>query len=238
VPEADGNRVERNGPLGLAWLARPGCGNAFTPARQIELHRQLYALDRDEDVRVILITKEGKLFSAGTDVESGGSNLKFDEEQHRAARRLIASRPRLWRMRTTMTGGSAGRRFGIGLLLPELVGVSRAAALPISGRMFGGPEAASPGQATEAPPGDRVLTRAHATPTVVGLTKQLLYTMVEETGRESAFAREWQTLRRISRQHDSIEGVESFLAKRNPTFSGSKHADPLHFSTGRGKIDV
>jgi enoyl-CoA hydratase/carnithine racemase len=114
----DGIRVEREDRIGTVWLDRPDRGNAFTSAMQDRLHVALECLDRDEDIRVIVVTGTGKLFSAGADMEPGGSSFAFDDEQHRRARANMGSRPRPWRLRTPIIGALNGSAVGIGLTFP------------------------------------------------------------------------------------------------------------------------
>jgi enoyl-CoA hydratase/carnithine racemase len=268
VPEStNGIRVERADRIGTVWLDRPDRGNAFTSAMQDELHAQLDVLDRDEDIRVIVVTGAGRLFSAGADMEPEGSNFSFDETQHRRSRAIMGVRPRPWQMRTPIIGALNGSAVGIGLtfplqwdirivnkdakygfvftrrgltpeqnslwLLPKLVGVGTAAELLLTGRLFSGAEARELGIAAEALPADRVLARAteiahdiatNTAPTALGATKQLLYELLGEDDREHAFYREWEVFRWMGRQSDCAEGVQSFLAKRAPKFTSSKHA--------------
>jgi len=268
VPDiVEGIRVERADQIGTVWLDRPDRGNAFTSAMQDELHRQLDILDRDDQIRAIVVTGAGRLFSAGADMEPGGSNFAFDDAQHQRARATMASRPRPWRMRTPIIGALNGSAVGIGLtfplqwdirivnadakygfvftrrgltpeqnslwLLPRLVGLGTAIELLLTGRLFSGAEARELGVAAEAVPGDQVLARAteiatdiaaNTAPASVAATKQLMYEMLSEVDRESAFHREWEVFRWMGRQDDSAEGVQSFLAKRPPNFTSSKHA--------------
>lgn len=281
MPDAvDGIRVERTDRIGTIWLDRPERGNAFTSAMQDELHVQLEALDRDEDIRAIIVTGEGKLFSAGADMEPAGSTFAFDDEQHRRARATMASRPRPWRMRTPIIGALNGSAVGIGLtfplqwdirivnadgkygfvftrrglvpeqnslwLLPKLVGAGTALELLLTGRIFSGTEALELGVATEAVPGERVLARAievaqdlaaNTAAASVGVTKQLFYDMLGESDREAAFHREWEAFRWMGRQDDSSEGAQSFLAKRPPKFTSSKHAAVPDSTEGWGQVD-
>jgi enoyl-CoA hydratase/carnithine racemase len=119
VPDpTNGIRVERAGRIGTVWLDRPDRGNAFTTAMQDELHNQLDLLDRDEDIRAIVVTGAGRLFSAGADMEPGGSTFAFDDAQHQRARATVGSRPRPWRMRTPIIGALNGSAVGIGLTFP------------------------------------------------------------------------------------------------------------------------
>jgi enoyl-CoA hydratase/carnithine racemase len=268
VPDTvDGIRVERAARIGTVWLDRPERGNAFTTAMQDELHTQLDLLDRDDDVRVIVVTGAGRLFSAGADMEPGGSTFAFDDAQHQRARATMGARPRPWRMRTPIIGALNGSAVGIGLtfplqwdirivnadakygfvftrrgltpeqnslwLLPKLVGVGVAAELLLTGRLFSGVDAQRLGLANEAVPGERVLDRAteiareiadNTSPAAVGATKQLLYEMLADSDREAAFYREWEVFRWMGRQTDCAEGAQSFLAKRPPEFTSSKHA--------------
>lgn len=262
----DGIRVERTEQIGTVWLDRPEHGNAFTSAMQDELHRQLDLLDRDEQIRAIVVTGAGRLFSAGAGMEPAGANFAFDDEQHQHARDTLAIRPRPWRMRTPVIGALNGSAVGIGLtfplqwdirivnadakygfvftrrgltpeqnsmwLLPRLVGLGIAVDLLLTGRLFSGTQASELGIATEAVPGDQVLARAtriaqdiadNTAPASVGATKQLLYEMLGEADRETAFYREWEVFRWMGRQPDSAEGTQSFLAKRPPRFTSSKH---------------
>lgn len=118
-PDAqDGISLERRGRVSIIWLDRPDRGNGFTSAMQIELHRRLAEQDADEDVSAIVVTGRGRFFSTGADLEPGGSNFSFDEDQHRAARRTMRDRPRPWQMRTPIIGALNGSAVGIGLTFP------------------------------------------------------------------------------------------------------------------------
>ena len=117
-------------------------------------------------------------------------------------------------------------------LLPRLLGFGRALELLVTGRIFSGADAVEFGLATEALPGEEVLGRAlemaadiaaTTAPAAVGVTKRLAYDLLSETDREAAFYREWETFRWFGRQDDAAEGVASFLERRAPEFSLSKH---------------
>ena len=234
---------------------------------QNELHRQLDALDRDEAVRVIVVTGEGRLFSAGAGMEPGGNNFAFDEEQHRRAKADMAARPRPWRMRTPIIGALNGSAVGIGLtfplqwdirivnesakygfvftrrglipeqnslwLLPKLVGLATAVELLMTGRLFTGAEAKALGLATEAVPGrpgpsprqrDRPRHRdEHGT----GRRGDDQAIDLRDARRQTTASR-----RSIASGKRSAGWVDrairprasqSFLAKRPPQFTSSKH---------------
>lgn len=114
----DGISVERDGHVATVWLDRPERGNGFMSAMQIELHRQLAALDADPEVRAIVVTGRGRFFSTGADLEPGGANFAFDAEQTARARKVMAERPRPWRMRTPIIAAMNGSAVGLGLTFP------------------------------------------------------------------------------------------------------------------------
>ncbi len=114
----DGISVERDGHVATVWLDRPERGNGFISAMQVELHRRLEELDGDADVRAIVVTGRGRFFSTGADLEPGGANFAFDEEQTALARKMMADRPRPWQMRTPIIAAMNGSAVGIGLTFP------------------------------------------------------------------------------------------------------------------------
>ena len=114
----DGISVERTGYVATVWLDRPDRGNGFISAMQVELHRQLDALDADPDVRAIVVTGRGRFFSTGADLEPGGANFAFDDEQTAQARKMMAERPRPWKMRTPIIAAMNGSAVGLGLTFP------------------------------------------------------------------------------------------------------------------------
>jgi methylglutaconyl-CoA hydratase len=61
-------RLERDGPVARVVLARPDIRNAFNEVMIRELREVFGALRRQADVRVVVLTGEGKAFCAGADV--------------------------------------------------------------------------------------------------------------------------------------------------------------------------
>jgi len=111
-------------------------------------------------------------------------------------------------------------------ILPRVIGFSRAADLLLSGRTFGGEEAASLGVASEALPAEQVVPRArawtrdvarNAAPVSVAIAKRLLWEGVTETPAEM-MAKEGPLLAWAGKQADAAEGVRSFLERRPPTW--------------------
>jgi enoyl-CoA hydratase len=71
----------RAGTIGLVTLARPGALNAIDVRMRIELDLLFDQIRRDDNVRVVVITGEGRGFSAGGDLRTEAAPLgALDEE--------------------------------------------------------------------------------------------------------------------------------------------------------------
>ncbi len=62
-------RVEVDAPVATVVLARPAALNAITPAMLDELHAAFTALGEDPAITVVVLTGEGRAFSAGVDLK-------------------------------------------------------------------------------------------------------------------------------------------------------------------------
>lgn len=120
-------------------------------------------------------------------------------------------------------------------VLPRVVGMSNASDLLLSGRPVTGPEAAAMGLVSEAVPAADVLDAAVAraqemarlsAPVSMAISKRLLW---ESMGLDQMRAREDPLFDWVAEQADSVEGVESFLEKRDPRWNLSASTDfPNH----------
>ena len=62
-------------------LNRPDRLNAFTPKMGSELIAAFDRADADDDVRVVIVTGEGRAFCAGADLGGGGGTFDWRERQ-------------------------------------------------------------------------------------------------------------------------------------------------------------
>jgi enoyl-CoA hydratase len=60
--------VEKDGGIGLIKINRPSVYNAVNIEAIVELERAMQAFDEDKDVRVVIVTGEGKAFVSGSDI--------------------------------------------------------------------------------------------------------------------------------------------------------------------------
>lgn len=97
-------------------LNRPARLNAYTVEMGIELFGALHSLDRDDAVRAIIVTGEGRGFCAGADLEAGGST--FARERAWQAARELEEKTRPWVLRTPVIAAINGPAVGIGATLP------------------------------------------------------------------------------------------------------------------------
>lgn len=113
------------------------------------------------------------------------------------------------------------------------VGLGRAHELLLTGRRFTGAEAAAWGLAAAALPRDQVLPRAralardiveHAAPVPVAATKRLLWEAADADPFEHGRL-ERQVMEALLDRPDAREGVEAFLRRRRPAWSGRPSTD-------------
>jgi enoyl-CoA hydratase/carnithine racemase len=96
-------------------LFRPARLNAFTNQMGAELFATLAALDRDPDVRAIVVTGSGRAFCAGADLDPSGSTFAGDGFQDS---RVAEERVRPWTMNTPIIAAINGPAVGVGATLP------------------------------------------------------------------------------------------------------------------------
>lgn len=115
---------------------------------------------------------------------------------------------------------------GTHAIVPRVLGLSNAADLMLSGRMFSGREAAELGVATRALPAEEVLPAALeyakeyllAAPASVAIAKRLLWESISPSIFET-MKRESKLFDWTATQPDAAEGVASFLEKRPPKWN-------------------
>jgi enoyl-CoA hydratase/carnithine racemase len=118
--------------------------------------------------------------------------------------------------------------------LPRLVGLGRALDWMISGRVFGADEALAAGLVHRIHPPDEVLAQAHAlaaelasktAPVPVAVIRQLLYRMSPLESPFPVQRLDSALIASCASSPDAVEGVLSFLQKREPRWTGTVSAD-------------
>ncbi|MGW4488766.1 enoyl-CoA hydratase-related protein [Amycolatopsis sp. NPDC004368] len=102
------------GRIATVKLDRPQARNGYTVRMADELNDAMDRADRDEDVRVVVLTSEGKDFSVGADLSSGGFDFElgegppdgWQEPAGRCSKRIFAmNKPVIAAMRGAAVGG-------------------------------------------------------------------------------------------------------------------------------------
>ena len=118
------------------------------------------------------------------------------------------------------------------VIVPRVVGLSRAAEVMLTGRIMTGREFADLGLASQVLPAADVLPAAQekareflkAAPVSVAVSKRLLWDGLTVSAQEM-YKREIPVFAHICQQPDATEGVSSFLEKRDPQWKMSPKRD-------------
>jgi enoyl-CoA hydratase/carnithine racemase len=122
--------------------------------------------------------------------------------------------------------------------LPRIVGISKAAELVYTGRVFRAAEEAASGLFSYVVQREQVLSTAmkiaeeiseNAAPVSVALSKALLWHGLTEDDPQSVHLIDSRCFYWAGRQKDAYEGIQSFLEKRPPQFTMSVSADMPDF---------
>jgi methylglutaconyl-CoA hydratase len=110
-------QLELQGPVARIAMNRPESHNAFDAELILQLTSTLHALDRNNDVRAIVLTGIGSTFSAGADLNWMRDMAKANEAENRADSLKLAelmrtlcfmSKPTIARVNGSAYGGGVG----------------------------------------------------------------------------------------------------------------------------------
>jgi len=259
-------------------LNRPDELNALTQTMRRELIGLFEDADRNDSVRVVVVTGAGSAFCAGADLASGGSTFDLSQQEgrkvslseHRDGAGQIALS--IFSCRKPVIAAINGHAVGAGItmtlpmdmriaaedakigfvftrrgvvpeacsswFLPRIVGISKAAELVYTGRVFRAAEEASSGLFSYVVPREQVVSTAmriaqeisqNAAPVSVALSKALLWHGLAEDDPQSIHLIDSRCFYWTGRQKDAHEGIQSFLEKRPPRFTMSVSAEMPDF---------
>lgn len=116
--------------VGVATVTinRPDKMNAFTYGMERDIAELMWALDRDEDVRVIVLTGAGRAFSSGIDLSQGPQVFSEEGKDDHASTtggssESLPERFGWWRMATPIIAAVNGAAIGAGLTMTLLADI-------------------------------------------------------------------------------------------------------------------
>jgi 2-(1,2-epoxy-1,2-dihydrophenyl)acetyl-CoA isomerase len=115
-------KYEQQGAVAVITLNRPDSMNAFTNELRADLLQALQKARKDDDVRVVVLTGEGRCFSAGADLKADGIDRPISEklqQEYRPIQEAIAEMPKP--LIAAVPGSAAGIGLSIALQCDLLV---------------------------------------------------------------------------------------------------------------------
>jgi enoyl-CoA hydratase/carnithine racemase len=196
-------------------LNRPRQRNAVGDGMREELADAYRTCDRDDDVRVIVLTGAPPAFCAGADLTLAlQCDIRFFAAD--ACYGVV-------QVRRGVVGDAYSH-----WILPRLVGIANAAEILLTGATFDGHRAVALGLGSRVLDADDVLPEAMAlahdiaentAPMSVAASKRLLWDSFD-LDRAAVGDRETDIHRRLMGHDDAKEGVRAYLAGRPPEWTG------------------
>ena len=243
-------------------INRPKAANSINQQFADELSEVAIQCDSDPSIRAVILTGNGRFFSAGGDLSSfADSGEQVSADLKRLTTTFHAAISRFSRMDspliTVINGPAAGAGFSLAItgdyaiagksanftmaytaaglspdgsstyFLPRLIGVRKAKELMLTNRALTADEAAEWGLINEVCEDEVLMEQAQkiASKLAVGPTraygkvKDMLLTTLSNT-LETQMEIETRNIAEMSGSPDGQEGINAFLQKRKPTFSG------------------
>lgn len=237
-------------------LNRPEAMNAWTAQLADDLQVAMGAADADESVRAVVVTGAGRAFCAGADLSGGEGGFAPGQRSGHTGPRLMPHQVRK-PVIAAINGHAVGvgitypmlcdvrlaaneakiqfamvRRgilpeLGSHVLLPRVVGFSKAAELLLTGKLMTGAEAAEIGVVSRSLPAAEVLPAAlemardiavNVAPVSAALSKSLLWRGLT-VPLDEMIATEGRIISTMAHSPDAAEGVRAFFEKRAPQWS-------------------
>ncbi len=254
--------LERSGPVAVMIFNRPERMNAIGWSLLGRFREAISEVNSDPDVRAVVLTGEGRAFSAGTDLQelasdnrsAGGGVEASDPDAPGPWNMTAIGKPTVAALNGAAVGlgvelatqcdvriGSTAARCSWAFplrglvpdtgaatyILPHIVGLQTTLRWTLSGRMVQADELRELGFLAEVVEPEQLRQRAievaaemsAGAPLAIRETKRLLYRSFGRNADDHVQDNR-ETLNRMFQTEDHKEGVNAFLEKREPRFTG------------------
>jgi 2-(1,2-epoxy-1,2-dihydrophenyl)acetyl-CoA isomerase len=235
-PTLKGIETELEGSVLTVRFARPESYNAVTPDQCSFVGTLFRLAERDEDVRVVVLTGSGAAFCAGADLKhvdlsAAGGQIPAVTAEGLGYALCCDLRVASERARFSVGFGRIGITANdtIAWLLPRVVGVAKALELIYLSRPIDAMESERIGLVSYVVGHDLLETRAkemaaafaEGPPFATRLSKRLVLDGLNRSYRDHVMSQEYASLaNRMIADHDIKEGAAAFMEKRPPRFRG------------------
>jgi len=251
-------RYERQGVIATITLDRPDAVNALSETMKKELLLAFKQVTKDRDVRCVVITGEGKAFSAGQDLLGVSEDANYADilrETYHPMMKALKQVPQPVVAAVNGVAAGAGMSlalacdfrlvqrdasfvsaflniglvpdFGMMYSLPRLVGYAKALEITVLGKPIDSEKAVDLGLATEMidkenweiEVGEFAQRLASIPTTSISLIKRYMMDSMNEP-LDKLLEKEADAQQVAGNSADHKEGVQAFLEKRKPNFTG------------------
>jgi 2-(1,2-epoxy-1,2-dihydrophenyl)acetyl-CoA isomerase len=251
---------EQHDAVALISLNRPDALNGFTPELCVDLLKALERAHNDDSIRAVVLTGEGRAFSAGADLKGGLDVVDRTVQgkllyEYRPTMHTIAQMPK------PVIAAVPGFAAGIGIsyvlhsdlvimaedsfllspfttislvpdgganwLLVKQLGYHRAYQLSVESERIAAERCVELGLANRTVPADQLREAAiewgnklaQRAPLSLAATKKVMRLAMDHSWAD-CYDVEAELQEKLRRSEDAREGVDAFLEKREPKFSG------------------
>ena len=248
----NGNHIlmEKSEQVAVLTFNRPSQLNTFNSQMETEFEALLQVLEKDEEVRVLVLTGAGKAFSAGQELNAFKTNsgdlrktlkhlkrpplLNFEKPVIAAVNGAAIGAGADHVLMSDMAIASEKARFSfpgakMGFVCPyalirlgDEIGRSAAKELMMTGRIFDAREAMSLGLVNKIVSHDRLMDEAMSLGREISQGAPLSIQAIKEGVNRGmgGYEYSYETMVSLVSTEDSKEGMQAFLEKRTPRFKG------------------